>query len=240
VVVTALLVALASSVAASRPPVRRRLPKAFPDSRVEREDRPLFAAIAGPMCLLAGLATALALRNPVGVCLGALVAFLGPRFLGRLETRERQRPVDDVGLPLALDLLAACLAGGAVPHTAVAAVADATAGATGARLREVAAALALGVPPGEAFTSLGDDGPAGAAARTLRRALEGGTPVADAVARVAEEARHSAAMSAHARAKRVAVTAVAPLITCFLPSFVLIGIVPSLYAAFVDVLGELA
>ncbi|MCU1692975.1 MAG: hypothetical protein JWM64_2066, partial [Frankiales bacterium] len=47
-----------------------------------------------------------------------------------------------------------------------------------------------------------------------------------AVARLAAEARASATARAEQRARRAGVLAVAPLGLCFLPAFVLLGVVP--------------
>ena len=58
------------------------------------------------------------------------------------------------------------------------------------------------------------------------RAAEGGAPVAAAIARLAEQAREVARASGQAAAERAGVLAVAPLGLCFLPAFVLLGVVP--------------
>ena len=60
----------------------------------------------------------------------------------------------------------------------------------------------------------------------MARAGEGGAPVAAAVARLAAEAREQARGRGVRRAERAGVLAVAPLGLCFLPAFVLLGVVP--------------
>jgi pilus assembly protein TadC len=93
----------------------------------------------------------------------------------------------------------------------------------------VAAALAVGSPPGEAWAALagaGGDDVLGPAARALARAADGGAPVAAAVSRLAAEARADARARGEQAARRVGVLAVAPLGLCFLPAFVLLGVVP--------------
>ncbi len=62
--------------------------------------------------------------------------------------------------------------------------------------------------------------------RALVRAGEGGAPVAVAVARLAAEARAEDRARAEQAARRAGVLAVAPLGACFLPAFVLLGVVP--------------
>ncbi|MCW2777582.1 MAG: type secretion system protein, partial [Frankiales bacterium] len=125
---------------------------------------------------------ALLVGGPVGVVLGGLLLVAGPRLLSGLEgAQDRSRREQFArDLPLALDLLSACLAGGAVLATAVRAVADAVPGPCGDRLGQVEAALAVGSPSAEAWAALceGDDPVAGPAARALARAGEGGAPVA--------------------------------------------------------------
>jgi len=182
-------------------------------------------------CGLAGAAVALLIAPPVGLALGAVVAVLGPRILGRLEPRsvrdERERLLAD--LPLLLDLLSSCLAGGAALPEAARAVAAAVPGPAGRRLGSVAAMLAVGAPPHEAWGALSagrPDDPLGPAARALARAADGGAPVAAAVARMAGEARADARSTAEQAARRVGVLVVAPLGLCFLPAFVLLGVVP--------------
>ena len=200
-------------------------------------------------CLLAGAAVALLAPGPVGLGAGLAVALGGPRVLNRLEPaatrKEREQLADD--LPLLLDLLAACLAGGAALSAAADAVSAAVPGPAGRRLAAVSAALGAGFPPAQAWGAFaggaggaggtggtggagGADGRAGdpmaGAARTLGRAAEGGAPVAAAVSRLAVEARAEARSRGEQAARRVGVLVVAPLGLCFLPAFVLLGVVP--------------
>jgi len=185
--------------------------------------------------LLAGVGVALVVAGPVGILLGIAVAGALPQLLVRLESREQRAEREQLAadLPLLLDLLAACLAGGAaLPHAADA-VGAAVPGPAGRRLAAVAAALAVGTAPPDAWTLLAGPGPRGrdedplaAAARALARAAEGGAPVAQAVSRLAAEARADARARGEQAARRVGVLAVAPLGLCFLPAFVLLGVVP--------------
>ena len=207
---------------------------ASPIERVRDPVRGLAAAPAfGPAaaCALAGGALALLLASWTGLLLGAAVAVGGPRVLGRLEPRavreERERLLADT--PLMLDLLASCLAGGAAPEAAARAVAASVPGPAGHRLSAVAAALAVGSPPPDAWAALSGRDRADAlapAARALARAAEGGAPVAATVSRLAGDARAEARSRGEQAARRVGVLAVAPLGLCFLPAFVLLGVVP--------------
>jgi pilus assembly protein TadC len=231
--VPALLVALAVGVLALRASPRR-LGRALPSSappepaggRV-RGDTDRAPRIA---CLLGALALVLLLPPALGLPAGAAAAVLGPRALSRLEpaAARRTRTQLRVDAPLLLDLLAACLAGGASPAASARAVAAGVPGPAGERLAAVAAALEVGTPPAAAWAALSpdDDDPLAPAARALRRAAQGGAPVAAAVARLADDARADARSAGEEAARRVGVTAVAPLGLCFLPAFVLLGVVP--------------
>ena len=61
----------------------------------------------------------------------------------------------------------------------------------------------------------------------MSRAAVGGAPVAAAVQQVAEDARREAAAAAERAARRAGVLAVGPLGLCFLPAFLLLGVVPA-------------
>lgn len=180
--------------------------------------------------LVAGVAVALLLGGPVGAALGAAAAALLPRALGRLEpaaVRQQRRRLE-ADLPLALDLLAACLAGGATLPGAAQAVGAAFEGPLGDRLVRVSRALAVGSPPEEAWAALAPepDDPLAPVARALVRSARSGAPVAAAVVRVADQARAAARSRGERAVRRAGVLAVGPLAVCFLPAFVLVGVVP--------------
>lgn len=200
--------------------------------------------LPGPsvVCWLTAAAAAVVLPLGPGLAVGLALGLLGPRLLSRLEPsavrREREQLLDD--LPLLLDLLAACLAGGAPLAAAAAAVAAALPGPAGRRASAVAAALDVGCPPAEAWAALAagqPDDPLAPAARALSRAADGGAPVAAAVARLAAEARLDARARGEQAARRVGVVAVAPLGLCFLPAFVLLGVVPVVVGLAAPLLG---
>ncbi|HUR12934.1 MAG TPA: type II secretion system F family protein [Mycobacteriales bacterium] len=187
-------------------------------------------------CVVLGLVVGFVVGLPVGAPLGLAVAVLGPRAMAKADRRlERAEQELAQQLPLALDLLAACLAGGAGMASSLQSVSQSSGGVVGERLRRVAMALSVGTPPTDAFRELGTAGAGGAAARSLCRASEGGTPVAGAVAAVAEEARRRARLVARKRARRAGTLATGPLTLCFLPAFLVLGIVP----CFVGVAGPL-
>ncbi|MBK3572072.1 type II secretion system F family protein [Streptomyces sp. MBT62] len=129
-------------------------------------------------------------------------------------------------LPLAADLLAACIAAGASPVIAAQAVGEALTGPVGERLARAAAEVRLGGEPADAWRRLAALPGAGPLARLLERADESGLPAAGPVARLAAEARADWTRTATARARRAAVLITAPVGLCFLPAFIAVGVLP--------------
>ena len=202
----------------------RRTSGAAPRAPARAVPQPVLA------CAVAAAAAVLLLPLPLGLVVGAAVAVAGPRLLGRLEPRAAREEQEQLlaDLPLLLDLLAACLAGGAGLQDAARAVSGAVPGAAGRRLAAVGSAVAVGTAPADAWLLLGaaDADPLRAAAQALSRAAGGGAPVAGAVSRLAADARADARGRSEQAARRAGVLAVAPLGLCFLPAFVLLGVVP--------------
>jgi pilus assembly protein TadC len=171
---------------------------------------------------------------PVGIAAGAGVErFLRRREPARLR-EERQAAAAD--LPLGADLLAAALRAGAPVERAAEAVADALGGPLGERLRRTARSLRLGAGPAEAWNHLG--GVRGAdrlIAAAVRSSASGGA-LAGALGRLADDLRADRAVAVEAAAQRAGVLIVLPLGLCFLPAFLLAGLVPVLIAVLGDVL----
>ncbi|ANW21963.1 type II secretion system F family protein [Streptomyces clavuligerus] len=198
---------------------RRRLP-----------DRARLAALARPWAAPAGALITLAVlvEGVPGLALGVSVAW-GVRR--RLRSRPpgaaaRESPPDDPRLPLAADLLAACLSAGAAPHEAAEAVGDSLGGPVGERLLRACAAVRLGGEPGSAWGAVAGLPGAAELARCLARAHASGAPAAEPVARVAVRLRADRARAAAARARRAQVLITAPVGLCFLPAFLAVGVAP--------------
>lgn len=182
------------------------------------------------------------------VLLGGGTAVLGLAGFGAVlwlragrdaRRRRRESALAAAALPQAADLLAACLESGAPPVEALDLVADAVGGLLGARLRTTAAALHLGAEVVEAWRVTGPDDPMAPLARAFSRAATSGSPLAETVALVAEERRRRHRWAAEEAARRAGVLAVGPLVVCFLPAFVLLGVVPLVVGVAADVLGGL-
>jgi pilus assembly protein TadC len=140
-------------------------------------------------------------------------------------------------LPLAADLLAACIAAGAGPVIAAQAVGEALGGPVGEGLARGAAEVRLGSEPGEAWRRLATTPGAEPLARLLTRADVTGVPAAGPVAGLAADARADWGRAATARARRAAVLVTAPVGLCFLPAFIAVGVLPIVIGLAGGVLG---
>jgi Flp pilus assembly protein TadB len=163
----------------------------------------------------------------VGWLVGAVCGVAFQRVFARLEpaaTRGRRlQLVRD--LPIALDLLSACLAAGTPVPAAVGAVGKAVGGPVGAEFAAVLAALDLGSTPAEAWQTL-PAGPLRPIGRAIARAITSGAPLADVTAALAAEQRAALHAVAGAAARRAGVAAGGPLGVCFLPAFFGTAVVP--------------
>ena len=155
------------------------------------------------------------------------LVFLG---LGRIGPGNRSGRRGEVlaGLAQACDLLAAAVEAGLPVRHAVEVVGRAVGGPVGEALGGVSAKVRLGVPEPQAWAEAGAEPGLEALARELARTVSTGVGVARLLRDLAAEGRRSAAAEAMVRARRVGVHSVLPVIACFLPSFLLLGIVPLL------------
>ncbi|QPP10689.1 hypothetical protein G4Z16_13975 [Streptomyces bathyalis] len=140
------------------------------------------------------------------------------------ETAEASAAAEQ--LPLAAELMAACLAAGSGPAQAADAVGRSLGGPLGIRLIRTATELRLGAEPAAAwahFASLpGSEG----FVRSMERAGTAGAPAVAEVTRLTGELRARRARQASARARRAAVLVTGPLGLCFLPAFLAVGVAP--------------
>ena len=169
----------------------------------------------------------------------AVMAFLGvPIGLSRFEpAAARQRSARVVAdLPLAVDLLAACLRAGRPPAEAVGTVGKALGGPLAEQLAEVERRLSLGADPIAAWGCLLDEPACESFARAVQRALRSGAPLARTLEHLADDVRQARRWSAEEQARAVETRSVVPLGLCFLPAFVLIGIVPTIASSFSGIL----
>ncbi|MGI5393681.1 type II secretion system F family protein [Streptomyces sp. CA-251251] len=187
-----------------------------------RDWLPLMGTVGAGWALVGGV---------VGVLLGVAVAAGLWRWRTRRSAGGRAEAetvaAEAAGqLPLAADLLAACIAAGAGPVAAAQAVGDALGGPVGDALERGAAEVRLGGEPEGAWRGLAALPGSGALARLLERADVSGLPAAGPVARLADQARADQARAMTTRARRAAVLVTAPVGLCFLPAFIAVGVLP--------------
>ncbi|WP_236046878.1 type II secretion system F family protein [Streptacidiphilus fuscans] len=181
---------------------------------------------------MVGLGAALLVGGMDGWMLGVVLASAGLRWLptppNPAQQRQRQEAIALRGqVPLAADLLAGCLSSWCPPDAATAAVARAIPQPMAGRLAAAATELSMGADPEACWERLGKVEPVLAPlGRCLARAAASGAPPAAGLARLADAERAAAAREAQARVRRAGVLATAPLGLCFLPAFVLVGVVP--------------
>ncbi len=166
-------------------------------------------------------------RSVVAVVL-PVVAVVTVIALGRFEPaaarRRRVRLVLD--LPQALDLLAAGLAAGRPLRSATEAVVEVLDGPLAADLAEVVAAVRLGRAEDDAWRELRTHPVLGPVATDLARSAASGTRLVELLGVHARVARRLRQAELEAMAKAVGVRCVVPLMVCFLPAFLLVGVVP--------------
>ncbi|MFZ1362765.1 MAG: type II secretion system F family protein [Candidatus Nanopelagicales bacterium] len=212
---------------------RRRTVNALPNIAVEADPgrQRIFIYAA---CGVAGLASALLLGGVLGFVVAGAVMIIGPRVLSSLEsksTRERRELILS-DAPLVAELLAACLQAGVSDQRALRSVATALNGPVVDELGVVLRALNLGTDPVQAWGMLEADSPLAPIARAFARSAQSGAPLSSLLAGVAGELRFKRSSAIETAARSVAVKAVGPLGVCFLPAFVLLGVVPLIASLF--------
>ena len=169
--------------------------------------------------------------------------------------RRRRSAASARELPRVADLLAACLQAGLPLSAAAAEVARVVDESTARRLRRLVVGLGSPASGLGVDVEIGDglgrrprrgSGRGSATAdgwwrleRAVARAAERGAPLADVLAALAADERDRTRWAAEAAARRAGVRAVGPLAACFLPAFVLVGVLPVVVGVAGTVLGDL-
>ncbi|PGH43851.1 secretion system protein [Micromonospora sp. WMMA1996] len=232
------LVGAASFLVVAGPVVRpvRRLRRLAPAPVRARPawwpDRVRWAAI------LAGVAMSVVVGGVAGLAAGSLAGVAADRLLHRIEPRAaRERRLREVAdLPLAADLLAAALRAGAPVDRSALAVAEALGGPLADRLGRVGRTIGLGGTATEAWAHLRTVVGAEGLVQAAIRSSNSGAALAGALTRLADDLRAERSTAAEAAARRAGVLIVLPLGLCFLPAFILAGLVPVIVAVLGDVL----
>ncbi len=189
---------------------------------------PLMAAAA------AGIAVTRLVDGPVGWIGGGLTA-VGLqhwfRVLGEAPERHRREQILR-DLPVVVDLLVACLRAGRAVNESLDAVADAWSGPVRDYLRTASAELQLGGDPEAVWRSWGADPALAPLARAFARAARSGTAVTTTLEHAARELRQARRWSEQEKARSVGVRTAAPLGLCFMPAFIVLGVVPTVIGTF--------
>jgi Flp pilus assembly protein TadB len=173
------------------------------------------------------LAVLVVLDGATGLVLAAAIAWVVHRGAHRASTRQERTAAARraLELPMAVEVLASCLTIGATQEQALNAVAHGLGGSLGADFRRVSGALGVGAEVGEAWSlvAASDVRPLGS---LLARAHLTGAAVGPQLWMLADQLRQAARTVAMDGARTLGVRASGPLGLCFLPSFVLIAVVP--------------
>ena len=208
-----------------------------------RADAPSLARrmLLGGACAIALCLAAARMNVPSGLIWFAtpIIAVAGLLALGWLEPRSARRRRQQLIMesPQALELLAACLAAGLPASTACAAVVRAFDSPVADDLGRVLAMLELGVGEVAAWRALRDHPQLGLAAEDLARSVESGTSMVEGLQHHAAAAREVRRGALQVRARAVGVRSVLPMMICFIPSFMLLGIVPAVVSAVFNAFG---
>lgn len=198
------------------------------------DDRALLLRLRPPLAALAFVGAWVFVGGLPGTVAGLAATLVAWRVLGRAESpAERHRREElERDLPTAVHLLGACLSAGAAVVTALEAVAAALPGAVADELLVIRHRLSLGVDPVTVWRSLVDHPQLRPLGRAFARAQQSGASVSLAVESLAAELAAESRSRTDALARSVEVRAAAPLGVCFLPAFVLLGVVPMVAGIF--------
>jgi len=124
------------------------------------------------------------------------------------------------------DLLSSLMAAGLDVTTCVTIAAEAVPEPARAALATVARALHLGAPPEAAWQSVMRDASWQPIATAMERSARSGAPLVSVLADTADELRREQVRHLQVAARSAGVRAVGPLAACFLPGYLLLGVVP--------------
>ncbi len=201
-------------------------------ARGSADDHALLLRLRGPLVALTLVGGWVALGGWFGLAAGVVAGVVGWRVLGKVESpaavRRRTALVRD--LPMAVHLFGAILRAGSAAGPALVDVAAALGGPVAEEFLLVVRRLELGIDPSTAWSAVPDElRPLG---RSMVRAHRSGASVVATVDRLAEELRSTRRNRTEVLARSVEVRAAAPLGLCFLPAFVVLGVVPMVVGIF--------
>jgi Flp pilus assembly protein TadB len=224
----ALLTAAAAALLFAAPP---RLPA----TRALRRDRqPMLLRLRPLLVCLAFVGGWVFVGRFPGLLAGLACAGVSWRVLGKTESPARRRRREELerDLPVAVLLLGACLEAGAAISAALGDVAGALPGVVAEELQLIRHRLALGMDPVAVWQDVAAHPQLGPLGRSLVRAHRSGASARDAIAALARELEARSRARTDTLARSVEVRTAAPLGVCFLPAFVLLGVVPMVVGVF--------
>lgn len=172
-----------------------------------------------------------------GVLLALALGVAVTGALGWLWPTPAPDPLVGRQQPATLELLSACLEAGAPMRRAVDTVAEVCEEPTAGLLGRVSGQLRLGRTEAEAWSVVADDALWGAVARDVARSARSGTSLTQGLLVHAEDQRRRLEAEQTKAARSVGVRSVLPLMVCFLPAFVLVGVVPMIAGLLGNFLG---
>ena len=160
--------------------------------------------------------------------IGAGAGVAGALWLvGRVPAEAvKQRAAMAKEFPLVLNFLALVVESGAPVRVAARVVSQVADEPNAERLRAVLARCDVGFTDAEAWRTLIDDPVWGDVARELARCVDSGAAVGAVLRSASIQAAKQQAAEAVVRARKVGVSSTLPLVACFLPAFLLVGVVP--------------
>lgn len=181
--------------------------------------------------LLIATAVAVWLTSPSKRRLAGLSGQSLPVAASRWRTRRGRSHREESGsllgqAPIVADLIGTAIAAGATIPEAIAVVAQAVDHPISSRLNQVMSAVRMGADPHSAWSTWLDDPALSPIAQAVIRSQHSGAPLSVVLDAAASDMRHAYRADIEAQARAAGVRAVAPLALCYLPAYLLVGVVP--------------
>jgi len=173
---------------------------------------------------LAALSAFLTLGGILGAVAATAIVLFAPAFWRRLVNREPSPAALIRQVPAIADMLGAAVLAGVHVDVALRAIAEAIDEPAAKSLRAVVHARSLGAPAAEAWSQC--PVPLQPIAQAVIRTEQSGAGLAEVLLGVADDARRIHRTTVEVAARTAGVRSVAPLAACFLPAFLLVGVVP--------------
>ena len=176
-------------------------------------------------------AVALWLSSPSKDRVASVVGEIAPTVESPSRMRRKDQRQDTSGsllaqAPVVADLLATAIAAGATVPDAMSVVAQAVGEPMRARLSAVITAMQMGADPHSAWSPWLDEPALSPIAQAIIRSQHSGSPLSTVLDAAAADMRQAYRADVEARARAAGVRAVAPLALCYLPAYLLVGVVP--------------